>query len=471
MIDPSIITRGAERAQMQQQQNFESLGELGNSIGRMVLGRRINTLQQLGTPEEKQAYANKSIYAPQLNAQIKADKATALQAQMVQQKHAADIGNTNAQAAERNSNVGKNIQQGVGYGLDNSGKLLAAANQALYVGTQSGDPNAVKLALNNAKKAGYFDSNPEAYNQYFATVEELSAKPEELKSFALDLQKAYAQNPEKYNFATADNVLTNQTSITNNQLTNQTSADNNIRSNQTAENNNIRTTDTSRYGTDVNANIAQQKMTLDQAKLEYEQKKGVVQQFGDSMYMIYPDGRAVPISNPAGQAVTKTTVSPAIKQAQQEDVIRTQRVDAVLPEIKKLLEGTKGGYINASLDWLGGAAGYSTDTAKSTAQLKALSGQLVALMPKMSGPQSDKDVAMYKEMAGNLADPTTPVATRLAALETIQTLNDKYKELNGSQAKGVPYANAGAQAGSDQGSLSGAQSQGFQSLISKYTVD
>ena len=168
MIDPSIITRGAERAQMQQQQNFESLGELGNSLGRMVLGRRINTLQQLGTPEEKQAYANKSIYAPQLNAQIKADKATALQAQMVQQKHAADIGNTNAQAAERNSNVGKNIQQGVGYGLDNSGKLLAAANQALYVGTQSGDPNAVKLALNNAKKAGYFDSNPEAYNQYLA---------------------------------------------------------------------------------------------------------------------------------------------------------------------------------------------------------------------------------------------------------------------------------------------------------------
>ena len=126
MIDPSIITRGAERAQMQQQQNFESLGELGNSIGRMVLGRRINTLQQLTTPEEKQAYANKSIYAPQLNAQIKADEATALQAQMVQQKHAADIGNTNAQAAERNSNVGKNIQQGVGYSLDNSGKLLAA---------------------------------------------------------------------------------------------------------------------------------------------------------------------------------------------------------------------------------------------------------------------------------------------------------------------------------------------------------
>ena len=468
MIDPSIITRGAERAQMQQQQNFESLGELGNSLGRLVLGRRINTLQQLGTPEEKQAYANKSIYAPQLNAQIKADNAAALQAQMVQQKHAADIGNTNAQAAERNSNVGKNIQQGVGYGLDNSGKLLAAANQALYVGTQSGDPNAVKLALNNAKKAGYFDSNPEAYNQYFATVEELSAKPEELKSFALDLQKAYAQNPEKYNFATADNVLTNQTSIINNELTNQTSADNNIRSNQTAENNNIRTTDTSRYGTDVNANIAQQKMTLDQAKLEYEQKKGVVQQFGDSMYMIYPDGRAVPISSAAGP-VTKsnTTLKTSIAEEQQ----RTQKVSVTLDAVEGLLDDATGSGIGRGVDWAARLVGVATDGDIATAKLGTLGGQLVALMPKMSGPQSDKDVEMYKQMAGKLDDPSIPIEIRKAALGTIRELNTKYSEMNEARGQGVPYANAGAQAGPAQGGLSGAQSQGFQSLISKYTVD
>ena len=150
--------------------------------------------------------------------------------------------------------------------------------------------------------------------------------------------------------------------------------------------------------------------------------------------MVYPNGSAVPISSAAGP-VTKNTTVPALKQAQQEDIIRTQRVDAVLPEIKKLLEGTKGGYINAGLDVLGGAAGYSTDTAKTTAQLKALSGQLVALMPKMSGPQSDKDVQMYREMAGNLADPTIPTETRLAALETIEKLNEKYKVLNSG---GIP---------------------------------
>jgi hypothetical protein len=415
-----MLDQGSQLAQFYTQQKSD--GEL-NRLYKETNGD-LDKMMEIGTASPMARFV-----MPQLQAQKSAQQKAALD----QQKTLSDIDKTQSEAF-------KNNQQGSGYKLDNVAKLMDKANQALYVATQSGDPNAVKLALNNAKSAGLFDSNPEAYNQYFATAEGLSTNPEGLKNFALDLQKAYAQNPEKYNFTTADNVLDNQTLVQNNILTNQTSADNNIRTNQTSENNNIRTTDTSRYSTDVAANTAQQKLSIDQAKIELEQKKGVVQQFGDSMYMVYPNGSAVPISSAAGP-VTKNTTAPAIKQAQQEDIIRTQRVDAVLPEIKKLLEGTKGGYINAGLDVLGGAAGYSTDTAKTTAQLKALSGQLVALMPKMSGPQSDKDVQMYREMAGNLADPTTPVATRLASLQTIQALNDKYKELNGSQGQGVPYAN------------------------------
>lgn len=404
-----MLDQGSQLAQFYTQQKSD--GEL-NRLYKETNGD-LDKMMEIGKTSPMARFV-----MPQLQAQKSAQQKAVLD----QQKTLSDIGKTQSEAF-------KNNQQGGGFNLDNTAKLMTQANQALYVASQSGDANAVKLALNNAKSAGLFDSNPEAYNQYFATAEGLSTNPEGLKSFALNLQKAYAQNPEKYNFTTADNVLDNQTSIQNNTLTNQTSADNNIRTNQTAENNNIRTTNTSRYSTDVAANTAQQKLSIDQAKIELEQKKGTVQQFGDSMYMVYPNGSAVPISSAAGP-VTKNTTAPAIKQAQQEDIIRTQRVDAVLPEIKKLLEGTKGGYINAGLDMLGGAAGYSTDTAKTTAQLKALSGQLVALMPKMSGPQSDKDVQMYREMAGNLADPTTPVATRLASLQTIQALNDKYKSLN-----------------------------------------
>lgn len=350
---------------------------------------------------------------PQLQAQQAAQQKAALD----QQKIEAEIGKTQSETGQNNATTqGKN--------LANAQTLLTAANQALYVATQSGDANAVKLALNNAKSAGLFDSNPEAYNQYFATAEGLSTNPEGLKSFALNLQKAYAQNPEKYNFTTADNVLDNQTAV-----------DNNIRTNQTSENNSIRTAETSRYSTDVNAQIAANKLSVEQAKIELEQKKGTVQQFGDGLYMVYPNGSAVPISSPTGQPVVKSTTTAAQQSAKNEENTRIQRVETIIPEIRTLLNKATGSYLGAGADLLANTVGISTEGAKATAQLKTLSGQMVAAMPKMSGPQSDKDVAMYKDMAGNLSDPTIPIETRLAALETIEKLNEKYKVLNSG---GIP---------------------------------
>ena len=359
---------------------------------------------------------------PQLQAQQAAQQKAALD----QQKIEAEIGKTQSETGQNNATTqGKN--------LANAQTLLTAANQALYVAAQSGDANAVKLALNNAKTAGLL--NEATYNQYFATAEGLSTNPEGLKSFALNLQKAYAQNPEKYNFTTADNVLDNQTSVQNNILTNQTSADNNIRTNQTSENNSIRTAETSRYSTDVNAQTAANKLSVEQAKIELEQKKGTVQQFGDGLYMVYPNGSAVPINSPTGQPVVKSTTTVAQQSAKNEENTRIQRVETIIPEIRALLSKATGSYLGAGADLLANTVGISTEGAKATAQLKTLSGQMVAAMPKMSGPQSDKDVAMYKDMAGNLSDPTIPIETRLAALETIEKLNEKYKVLNSG---GIP---------------------------------
>lgn len=374
---------------------------------------------------------------PQLQAQQAAQQKAALD----QQKIEAEIGKTQSETGQNNATTqGKN--------LANAQTLLTAANQALYVATQSGDANAVKLALNNAKSAGLL--NEATYNQYFATAEGLSTNPEGLKSFALNLQKAYAQNPEKYNFTTADNVLDNQTAV-----------DNNIRTNQTSENNSIRTAETSRYSTDVNAQTAANKLSVEQAKIELEQKKGTVQQFGDGLYMVYPNGSAVPINSPTGQPITKVANQKAIN----EENKRIQRVETLTPEIKSLLTGgATGSYFGAGLDLLGRTVGISTDGAEATAQLKTLSGQLVALMPRMEGPQSNIDVEMYKEMAGNVADPTIPIETRLAALDTIEKLNQKYKGLNSG---GIP-ASIAKPSGNTQ-PLSGAQSKGFQSLIEKHT--
>lgn len=353
---------------------------------------------------------------PQLQAQQAAQQKAALD----QQKIKAEIGKTQSETGQNNATTqGKN--------LANAQTLLTAANQALYVATQSGDANAVKLALNNAKTAGLLDEA--TYNQYFATAEGLSTNPEGLKSFALNLQKAYAQNPEKYNFTTADNVLDNQTAV-----------DNNIRTNQTSENNSIRTAETNRYTTDVNAQTAANKLSVEQAKIELEQKKGTVQQFGDGLYMVYPNGSAVPISSPAGQPVTKS--NSALKATVEEERQRTQKVSVTLDEVDKLLGDATGSGIGRLVDSGARIFGVATPGDIATAKLGTLGGQLVALMPKMSGPQSDKDVEMYKQMAGKLDDPTIPVEIRKAALGTIRELNNKYSQMNEARGQGVPYANA-----------------------------
>ena len=394
-----MLDQGSQLAQFYTQHKAD--GEL-NRLYKETNGD-LNKMMEIGKTSPMARFV-----MPQLQAQQAAQQKAALD----QQKTLSDIGKTQSEAFRNN-------QQGGGYGLDNTAKLMNSANQALYVAAQSGDANAVKLALNNAKSAGLFDSNPEAYNQYFATAEGLSTNPEGLKSFALNLQKAYAQNPEKYNFTTADNVLDNQTS-----------ADNNIRTNQKSENNSIRSAETSRYSTDVNAQTAANKLSVEQAKIELEQKKGTVQQFGDGLYMVYPNGSAVPISSPTGQPVVKPTTTAAQQSAKSEENTRIQRVETIIPEIRTLLSKATGSYLGAGADLLANTVGISTEGAKATAQLKTLSGQMVAAMPKMSGPQSDKDVEMYKEMAGNIGDPTKTRAERLAALETIEKMNSKYEALN-----------------------------------------
>lgn len=425
-----MLDQGSQLAQFYTQNKTD--GEL-NRLYKETNGD-LNKMMEIGKTSPMARFV-----MPQLQAQQAAQQKAALD----QQKIEAEIGKTQSETSQNNATT-------QGKKLSNAQTLLTSANQALYVATQSGDANAVKLALNNAKTAGLLDEA--TYNQYFATAEGLSTNPEGLKSFALNLQKAYAQNPEKYNFTTADNVLDNQTAV-----------DNNIRTNQTSENNSIRTAETSRYSTDVNAQTAANKLSVEQAKIELEQKKGTVQQFGDGLYMVYPNGSAVPINSPTGQPITKS--NSALKATVEEERQRTQKVSVTLDEVDKLLDGATGSIVGRGVDYVGRFFGGATDGDIATAKLGTLGGQLVALMPKMSGPQSDKDVEMYKQMAGKLDDPTIPVEIRKAALGTIRELNNKYSEMNDARGQGVPYANAS----SNTQTLSGAQSKGFQSLIEKHT--
>ena len=76
MLDPSIITNGAINAQTQQANNMNMLGDLGGAFGKLLLARQINDMNQMATPEEEKAFAQKhKLFAPQLMQQYNDNRA------------------------------------------------------------------------------------------------------------------------------------------------------------------------------------------------------------------------------------------------------------------------------------------------------------------------------------------------------------------------------------------------------------
>ena len=252
--------------------------------------------------------------------------------------------------------------------------------------------------------------------------------------------------------ATPDNILDNQTSIANTTQTNMVSEGNNIRSNTASENNNIRSNqvsegnnirsnqtsrlnsqdanDAKRYGIDVQSATAGQQLEFNRQKEEIASKKGTLKTFGGQVYVTYSDGTARPAVDASGNPIYDNKANAETQTLQRKETQRIEKLKVLIPEIKTLLSNATGSRTGAAWDAVTGAAGYATEGAKTTAQLKTLSGQMVSMMPRMEGPQSDKDVAMYKEMAGNIGDPSRTKAERLAALQTIEKMNLKYEQIN-----------------------------------------
>ena len=77
-------------------------------------------------------------------------------------------------------------------------------------------------------------------------------------------------------------------------------------------------------------------------------------------------------------------------------------------------------------DNVSGFFGATPAGAEAAQALKAVGGALVSKMPRMEGPQSDRDTQNYKEMAGLVGDPTIPIPRRLAALKEVEKLWQKY---------------------------------------------
>lgn len=116
-------------------------------------------------------------------------------------------------------------------------------------------------------------------------------------------------------------------------------------------------------------------------------------------------------------------VRSAMPSFQQKDAKEALQI---IQTAREIIPKSTGSYMGAGIDQAARVFGASTGGDTAAAQLKALEGALVSKMPKMSGPQSDKDVLLYKQMAGEIGDPTIPQSRKLAALQVIEQIQQRH---------------------------------------------
>jgi hypothetical protein len=139
-----------------------------------------------------------------------------------------------------------------------------------------------------------------------------------------------------------------------------------------------------------------------------------------------PKGSGAKVLIPRAQLVTQAEGgNPAISQVD----TKTQQGQTVLDlaaRAKAVLPQASSGLISSLFTMATDAAGVPTDKSKADGQLRVIGGALTSNIPRMEGPQSDADRLLYQQSAADVANPNKPYQTRMAALETVIGLNEKY---------------------------------------------
>lgn len=366
---------------------------------------QVNLAGALQSAQTNPNQAYQSALVNTLSGLIQQQEAARIKAQQDALKSDADLNKTYAE-------TGKIKQEGINKGLENGTIRNGAIKDVFQAAALTGSKNTVLLGLNAAFKSGLMDAD--AYNQQVQFVDTMT--PAQIQEYARG-NALGNKDAAPYLFQTMNNAADNATSRANNTVT----------------------VGATMRGQDITAQTADKNRELENSKFNFQKQQDFFNRnkpvgFGTDIngrkYAIMSNGEPRYLRNEQGEYIIEQNNNAALVTSQREENQRIQKIDALLPEIEKLLPKATNSYLGAGADWLGRTVGYSTTGAQATAQLKTLAGQLVALQPKMSGPQSDKDVAMYKQMAGQLDDDTLPIQTRLSALKTIRDLNEKYKDLS-----------------------------------------
>jgi hypothetical protein len=178
----------------------------------------------------------------------------------------------------------------------------------------------------------------------------------------------------------------------------------------------------------VGATIRGQNVTAGTAaaKLAQDDRHFVAGQDAASPVEYKQDANGDWMALPKKPSLTGAPIQPVQVAAPNKNARAAKAALAIIDQAESLLDSATGSYLGTGVDIGAQVFGASTKGAQTTAKLKALEGALMMQQPRMEGPQSDKDVSLYRQMAAQIGDPTVPAETKRAALSEIRTMHERY---------------------------------------------
>jgi hypothetical protein len=117
-----------------------------------------------------------------------------------------------------------------------------------------------------------------------------------------------------------------------------------------------------------------------------------------------------------------------------EEIKDAKDVKGLLTNVEDLIDRGSGGFVQNIYGGTQAALGIKSAANDADATLKVIAGALTSKMPKMSGPQSDADVLLYKQMAGDIGNANLSQDSRKAAVQVVRAIQDAY--INGFSETG-----------------------------------
>lgn len=117
----------------------------------------------------------------------------------------------------------------------------------------------------------------------------------------------------------------------------------------------------------------------------------------------------------------------ALADAEQKKAVDATTTLGLLDEAETLIKQSTGSRAGALRDDVAATFGVATEGAQAIAALNPVAARLTLAVPRMEGPQSDADRLLYQKAAGDFANPQVPRETRIAALQQMRRLAEKYK--------------------------------------------